>query len=74
MSIQCTKPISDIVHGLKCTTKANYRHLSKINVKQTICSGDLATTRDTCETTDYSQRQDMIYKEYMFIYSVGIGC
>ena len=44
MWIQCDKPISGVVHGLKCTTKTKYRHLlrslkSKRNkyIKQSIC-------------------------------------
>ena len=27
MWIQCDKPISGVVHGLKCTTKTKYRHI-----------------------------------------------
>ena len=44
MWIQCDKPISGVVHGLKCTTKTKYRHIlrslkSKRNkyIKQSIC-------------------------------------
>ena len=43
MWIQCDKPISGVVHGLKCTTKTKYRHIlrslkSKSKcIKQSIC-------------------------------------